>query len=204
MRLIAVLIVTGSLFVSASAIAQQTPEIPSLSNDQVTRLNSGEILVEVVASERPIGDVLGVVDAPAQQVLDVITDFDHYTEFMPNMGASSIIERDGDTYVCSGITDTPWPMDDRIWTIRAWAGPQEIGGINALVSTWDYVPDSGNLVDTEGYWLLLPWGDDGSQTLVRYYLMADLGTWVPDVILNWATENMLPDMITAIKERVAG
>ena len=204
MRLIAVLIVTGSLFVSASAIAQQTPEIPSLSNDQVTRLNSGEILVEVVASERPIGDVLGVVDAPAQQVLDVITDFDHYTEFMPNMGASSIIEQDGDTYVCSGITDTPWPMDDRIWTIRAWAGPQEIGGINALVSTWDYVPDSGNLVDTEGYWLLLPWGDDGSQTLVRYYLMADLGTWVPDVILNWATENMLPDMITAIKERVAG
>ena len=180
------------------------PAIPSLSGTQVERLNSGEVLVEVVNGDIPIGDVLGVVDAPAQQVLDVIMDFNHYTDFMPNMSASEIVSQDGQDYVCSGITDTPWPMDDRIWTINAWAGARDIEGISALVSTWDYVPGSGNLEDTEGYWLLLPWGDDGSKTLVRYYLMADLGTWLPDWLLNWATENMLPSMITAIRARLAG
>lgn len=179
------------------------PTIPVLSSDQVTRLNAGEILVEVINGAIPIGDVLGVIDATPELVLESVLDFNHYTEFMPYMTQSEIVSQEGSTYHCSGVTDTPWPMDDRIWSIIASAGPTEVEGLQVLVSTWDYVPESGNIQDTEGYWLLIPWGETGQKTLVRYYLVADLGTWIPDVILNWATENMLPGIIEGLRMRIA-
>lgn len=181
--------------------AQPTPQVPSLSYEQVQELNEGEILVEVINAEVPIGDVLGIVAGTPEEVLEIITDFDNYDEFVPYMAETEILEYDGQTYLCRGVTDTPWPMDDRRWTVQAWVGEREVDGMNLLLSTWDYVPGSGNLEDTEGYWLLIPWGTDGSQTLVRYYIIADLGTWLPDFILVWATENMLPGLLEAIRER---
>lgn len=181
--------------------AQPTPQVPSLSYEQVQALNEGEILVEVINAEVPIGDVLGIIDGTPQAVLEIITDFDNYEDFVPYMAETEILQYDGETYTCRGVTDTPWPMDDRLWTIQAWVGEREVDGMNLLLSTWDYVPGTGNLEDTEGYWLLIPWGADGSQTLVRYYIIADLGTWLPDFILVWATENMLPGLLEAIRER---
>ncbi|MCA9565832.1 MAG: SRPBCC family protein [Myxococcales bacterium] len=179
------------------------PHIPSLSAEQVDRLNNGEILVEVVNGDVPIGDVLGVVDAPAQQVLDIIVDFDSWHEFMPSMTETEVTSTEGEYYICRAVTDTPWPMDDRVYSFRAWAGETEVDGMTVLTSNWDYVEGSGNLEDTEGYWLLIPWGEDGSKTLVRYYLTADLGTWLPDFLLNWGTENMLPSLIEGLRSRAS-
>jgi len=193
-----------------------TPAIPSLSNDQVNRLNAGEILVEVTNARVPIGDMLAVIDAPAQSIAEVILDFNAWSEFIPNITESTIVNEAGEpvnptgdpmsterlTFYLQGVTDTPWPMDDRTWRMSAWYNAETIEGVPVWTSGWDYVPGSGNLEDSEGYWLLIPWGDDGSKTLVRYYLAADLGTWVPDFLLSWGTENMLPEMITGIRGRI--
>ena len=184
------------------AIGEPNPEVPSLSADQVQRLQAGEVLVEVIRLNGMVGDVMGVIEAPKDQVLAVIMDYDAYTEFMPYMEAWDVTGQEGEFTICSGITDTPWPMDDRHFVVRTWSGPREIDGVQALVSTWDYVPDSGNIADTEGYWLLLPWGADGQHTLLRYYLLNDMGTWIPDFLMEWASGNLLPDTITAIRERV--
>lgn len=192
--------VTG---LAASAAAQPAPVIPSLSQDQVTRLEAGEILVQIVGQERPISDTLAIIDAPADQVLAAIEDFDHYTDFMPDFDESEIVGQEGDVTLCRMVVDTPWPMEDRRLTVRARSGPLQIDGIDVLFSDWDYVEGSGNMVDTEGYWLLLPWGDDGQRTLVRYYLIADIGTWIPEFLINWANERMMPESIVALRERVA-
>jgi hypothetical protein len=203
LRSIQLLTVIGLLSITSVLYAQPAPAIPSLSADQVERLNAGDILVEVINGEVAIADTIAVVDAPAQAILDVLVDFNHYVDFMPDTAESAIVGEDGEYYLCQGETETPWPMRNRDWTVRAWAGPQEVDGMSVLISNWKYVPDSGNLEDTEGYWLLLPWGDDGEKTLVRYYLVADIGTWLPDFLLNWATENNLPATLRAIRSRVA-
>jgi len=184
------------------ALAQPSPEIPSLSVDQVDRLERGEILVEVVNQEIPMGDVLGVVQASPEQVMEVLRDFDRHEELMDDVASSEVLGTDGDYLLCRGLTDTPWPMHDREWVIRQWFGDVDLGGLRVLTNTWDYVPDSGNIVDTEGYWLLLPWREDNSQTLVRYVITVDLGTWLPDFLVSWSTENMLPDRIEALRAGV--
>lgn len=202
MRIPSLCLVLGSLVVVATAYAQPTPSIPSLSQAQVERLNRGEVLVEVVEGAVPVGDAIGVIDAPPEAVFALVSDFSRHQEFFDDTALSEVVGQDGEYELHHGITDTPWPMDDREWTLRAWNGSTEVDGMQVFVSTWDYVPDSGNIVDTEGYYLMIPWGDDGSKTLLRYHISVDLGTWLPDFLLEWSTENMLPDQIEALRAQL--
>lgn len=187
------------LFTTGQALAQMTPSIPSLSADQVSRLNNGEVILDSVEGAAPIGEALGVINYSAEAVMEVIRDFESYPEFMSDMAMAEIVGQDGEFFLCHGITDTPWPMDDREWTIRASGGHTQVDGVDVILSTWTYV--EGNIVDTEGYWLAIPWGD-GSQTLLRYRLQIDLGTWLPDFLMAWAQESYLPSKITNIRARL--
>jgi len=182
-------------------------------------------------SDVPMGDTIGIIAATPEEVIRVIEDFDNYEEFMEDMAHAEILttaERvreviedmddgdeilegldidalltfEGEGALCFGITDTPWPMDDREWIIRAEGGLTTIDGMEVVLSTFTFVPGAGNLVDIDGYWLLIPWGDDGSQTLARYHLEVDLGTWLPDFLLEWSTENFLPLKIQGIRDRL--
>jgi hypothetical protein len=193
----------GLTSLAAASRAQPVPVVPSLSRAQLARLEAGDVLVEVVGRERPVSDTLALIDAPPPLVLEVIEDFDHYTEFMPDFTESEIVGREGEYTHCRMVVATPWPMEDRRLTVRTRSGSLQLDGVDALYSDWDYVEGSGNVVDTEGYWLLLPWGEDGQRTLLRYYLVADLGTWIPDFLISWANENMMPNTIAAIRNRLA-
>lgn len=190
-------------FATSSGWAQMTPSIPSLSGDQLDRLSTGEILIDTVEGAAPIGDVMGIVDHTPREVMELIRDFDKYHEFMSDISVSEVVSQEGNEYLCHGITDTPWPMDDREWVIQATGGPTQVEGVDVILSTFFYVPDSGNLVHTEGFWLAIPWGEDGSKTLLRYRIQVDLGTWLPEFLINWSTENFLPNKIHDIRARLA-
>lgn len=199
LRMIGVLM--ALMVVPAAGWAQMTASIPSLSQDQVNRLNNGEIIIDVVEGAAPIGDAMGVIDHSPEAVMNLIRDFNTHSTFMNDIALSEIVGNDGDGVLCHGITDTPWPMDDREWTIRAEGGPTQVDGIDVHLSTWSYVAGSGNIDDTTGFWLAMPWGD-GSRTLLRYRLQVDLGTWLPDFLLTWSTENFLPEKITSLRARL--
>lgn len=211
MRALWIGMVTVGVCVAAAPATAQVPEgfplainVPSLSNSQIERLNRGEVVIDVVSGEVPVGDAMGVVDYPAAQVIEVIRDFAAYEDWMNDIEESQVLEDLGNNnYVCRGETDTPWPMENRVWTVNAWGGETQIDGLDVLLSVWTYVPESGNLVDTQGYWLLIPWGDNGEKTLVRYHLRVDLGTILPDFLLEWSTENFLPAKITDLRDRLA-
>lgn len=185
-----------------TASAQMEPAIPSLSQDQVDRLNAGEIIIDVVDQLVPIGDAMGVIDYPPEPTIRVLEDFNTHSEFMTDLILSEIVGQEGDDMLCHGITDTPWPMDDREWVNRARGGPAQIDGIDAIVATFDYVEGSGNIEGARGYWLALPWGEDGSKTLLRFRVQIDLGTWLPDFLKTWGTEHFLPIKISDIRNRI--
>ena len=179
--------------------APMVPSIPSLSADQVQRLTDGEILIDTVQSAAPIGDVMGVINHTPEEVMTLVATFELHKEFYDDVIFSEVEGTDGDFQLLHGITDTPWPMDDREWVLQAAGGPTQVDGVDVIVSTWSYVPDSGNLVDTHGYYLAIPWGSDGSQCLLRYRIQVDLGTWLPDFLLTWSQENFLPNKVRNIR-----
>jgi hypothetical protein len=204
-RLATFLTLPIALCFAMPAEAMDPPGIPSLSSAQVTQLNDGEELVEVFRRgdednpEPPEGDVIGIVNATPEAVMALVLDFERYPEFVSDIAEIELLSREGDTYTVHGLTDTPWPMEDRSWTIIMVAGSQQVDGVDVLLSTWTFVPGSGNIEDTTGYWLAMPWGETGEQTLLRYHLQVDLGTWLPDFILEWSTESFLPSKIEDLR-----
>jgi hypothetical protein len=208
----------------APAMAQHPAAIPSLSNCQLERLSEGQILVDVAVAHALIGDAIGIINATPEQVIDIIKDFDNYEDFMDDMVLAEILDTpeelakhfkdgeakqylapDGDLEVqlCHGITHMPWPMEDREWIVRTRGGRTQIDGMDVILSQFTYVPGSGNLKNIDGYWLLIPWGSGGSQTLLRYHLAVDLGTRLPDCLLKWSAENFLPVKVQGIRDRFA-
>lgn len=175
------------------------PSIPSLSGDQVSRLNAGEILIDTVQGPAPIGDVMGIISHSPETVMTLVANFELHSEFYDDVSFSETVGQEGDYHLLHGITDTPWPMDDREWVLRAAGAPTQVDGVDVILSTWAYIPDSGNLVDTQGYYLAIPWGNDGSKCLLRYRIQVDLGTWLPDFLLTWSQENFLPNKIRNIQ-----
>jgi hypothetical protein len=191
------------LSLASPAFADMTPAMPALSNAQVESLNGGEIITSVVEGATPEGDAMGVVNASAETIARILEDFAAYPQWMEDQPTAEVRSEENGVRRCYGVTDTPWPMDDRDWEVFAQGGPQQMDGVDVILLTWQHVPGTGNVVDTQGYWLLIPWGADGSQTLVRYRLRVDLGTWLPDFLMSWATENFLPNKIENLRSRVA-
>ena len=190
------------VLLSGTAWGQVTPTIPTLSASQVEQLNAGEILVDGVEGEIPTGNAIGVIDAPPAEVSALISDFNRHSEYFEDITLSELEGTEGDYGLGRGITDTPWPMDDREWLLRMRTIETEVDGVPAYVSTWEYVPGSGNLVDTQGYYLCIDWGTDGTQTLLRYFISVDLGTWLPGFLLEWSMENMLPGRIEGLRAQI--
>lgn len=112
--------------------------------------------------------------------------------WVPYMRTASIDNVEEGGVVCRGLTNLPWPLKDRTWTVHMHTrvdGPR-------YVAAWEYVPGSGNLNDTHGEWSLEALGD--GTTRVRLQALADVGVSVPGPMLRWAENKALPEMLGAL------
>ena len=200
LRLVAlVLVCVWALTVSA----EESPVIPSLSASQVERLTDGEILVDVrEGATPPEGEAIGVIRAPLMTVVDQMRDVESYEEWMSNLVSCDLISVVDGVYTYHGVTDAPWPVEDREWTVRATAEEVAIDGVDVVLMAFEYVPGSGNIVDTRGYYMFLPWGEDGDETLLVAHMALDAGTWLPDFVLEWAQETFAPAPVLNLRNRL--
>jgi hypothetical protein len=189
------------LLFALPALAAPTPAVPQLDAATEARLLGGEVVIVADAAGTLVsGDGTAILAAPLDRVRAVIADFPGQADWIPDMDEAVLVGTDGDAALCSAVTRIPWPISDRTWTIRVTSGPAELGGEPVWVSTWTYVPGSGNMVENAGYWLLVPRPD--GRTLVRYAFAADAGLHVPDFIERMTTRSMLPGILENLRTRV--
>jgi len=130
-----------------------------------------------------------VIDAPAEKVFDVVTDYDRYAEFLPEVKQAQSSGRKGNEVdVAYGIDlvkrihYTLHMVEDRPRTVR-----------------WTFV--KGEVMkDNRGSWTLesLP---DG-KTRATYTIEVGVGPLVPRSIVNALVDQSLPKMLEAFKKRV--
>lgn len=166
-------------------------------------LLEGEITVELERSDPPRAETLALIRAPMRELGEIIADFDHATEWAPALTEQTTVERDGDAYILQTTTAIPWPIADRRFRTRATWEFTTVGGHEAFVNEFEYIEGSGNLDESFGYWLLIPYPDDPEYTYVKYVVHADPGIAVPPALVRWITRNALPDVIEALAERHA-
>lgn len=154
--------------------------------------SAADVRVEVDPGRLNRGLVAGVVDAPIEQVVAVVEDCEGFDQWFPDM----IDTRPTGVDRCRGATNLPWPLADRQWEVSTGTRVELVDGVETWILPFEYVEGSGNLVEMRGEYRL---SRIGSQTRVEYEAWIDVGFWVPECLLSWATERLLPGMVDGLE-----
>jgi len=153
--------------------------------------------VDVDVGRLSRGEIVGVVDVPVEEALAIVMDCDQADVWFPDMLDTDVVSVDGDVIRCAGATNLPWPVPDRTWQIDSEAHLEVVDGVETWVAAFDYVEGTGNLDVLRGRYLLQRAG--AGQTLVRYEAFVDLGFWIPEPLVNWATRRILPGILMGME-----
>ena len=150
----------------------------------------------------------GTVGASPRAVFDVVTDYEHYREFMPYTVESRI---DGNSKSDRWIwvyerLDFP-VVNDRHFVVKV--DTQTCRDLNNFYGVvWDQ--DNGHPLPqntigilpkvNSGYWALWPI-NEGHETDAIYYLHSDPGGLLPSFLVNMANRTALPLVIEKVRER---
>ncbi|MCP3105145.1 SRPBCC family protein [Myxococcus sp. K15C18031901] len=129
-----------------------------------------------------------VINAPVEKVFDVISNFERYPEFLPEVKEIRTSNRKGDTVDVHYKVDVVKTIR---YTIRAvQERPRKLA--------WTYV-EGEVMKDNKGSWLLEPEGE--GKTRATYNVEMALGALVPKAIVNALVDTSLPKMLDAFKRR---
>jgi hypothetical protein len=201
--LLTVLLVAVGL--SSTALAQEQPTAIRINDAQRKILHSGDVITRLSQSESVNrGEVIGIIQAPMDEVWPIIQDCGSYATWREAITDTGVLERQGwSNLICKGTAKVPFPARDRHGNFRVLNNGRNVAGIDSLVSTYKYIEDSGNLNDMHGYWLLQPYGPEGEHTLLKFVLNVDIGGWLPDFLVRWATRRVLPDTVMGLRRHHA-
>lgn len=195
---LAVMVLGSATFV----FAQEQPTAIRLSDAQKKTLHKGEVITRMSQSESVNrGEVIGIIQAPVEELWPIIQDCGSYANWRDAITDTGVLERQGwSNLVCKGTAKVPFPARDRNGNFRVINNQRTVAGVASHVSTYKYIEDSGNLNDMHGYWLLQPYGPNGEHTLLKFVLNVDIGGWLPDFLVRWATRRVLPDTVMGLRE----
>lgn len=156
------------------------------------KLEKGEI--ELEATDGPGGRrdarARALIAAPPARIWAVITDYDHYRDFMPLTTVSEVKKREGNQVLF--YTELSTPVKTICYTIRL--------TLDEAKGAVDWTLVDGNLKSNEGSWRLEPYG--AGETYVVYTCFVAPGFPIPGFLLNKITQGTMPDLIAAVRKRV--
>ena len=186
------------LLVSPPTFAQERPSGPRLSDSRIERLEDGEVITDVETEGRNNrAEMICLIEAQPAEVWDIVMDYDAYESWFPDQ-LEAEVRANGNPRTIYGETRVP-VFRNRTYEFQDTASERTVDGETVYVNQWEYVPDSGNMDSSTGFWWVEPYDD--TRTLVRMVVHADLGMAVPQAIINWGTRRMLPGIAEGIQEQ---
>ncbi len=154
-------------------------------NMVLVKTNPDGTLKEVVAG--------ALVNAPLDVVWEVINDYPHYPEFMPQTTAEKIVEKKSATQLITEQT-----VEIKIWLIKVHLTYQLLHKLEPKRKI-RFTHYAGDLPGTSGGWDLLP-VPETNQTIIFYLLYSNLTS------LSWPVGSIMksqPDFFTAVNVSTA-
>jgi len=185
----------GALAAPVTALAESGPHGYKGLNPKVA---AGEIVgVETDHPETDVdwGDASGIVEAPIDQVMAIVTDYAKYAQFMPHFKKSKVLSQRGkkaliyvEAKVAKG-TLTVWAQM-KMRPLKAEGGRMVVEGKMT----------KGNLSRFEARWELLPLS--ATRTLVRFKLLVDPKVPLPDSLVTWENVKASRRGIKALRKQL--
>jgi ribosome-associated toxin RatA of RatAB toxin-antitoxin module len=130
-----------------------------------------------------------VFNAPIEKVFEVITDYDHYPEFLTEVKKTKQVDRKGNEVSIQYEVDL---MKTIKYTVR-------MREEKPTKLSWSFVEGEW-MKDNKGSWLLEAQGPN--QTKATYTVEVALGPLVPKTVVNTLVDSSLPKMLDSFKKRI--
>jgi coenzyme Q-binding protein COQ10 len=128
------------------------------------------------------------IDAPLEKTFQVISDYDRYAEFLPQVKKIHTANRSGDQ------VDVHYEVE----VIKTIKYALRVKEEKPKKISWTFI--SGDFMkDNKGSWVLEDLG--GGKTKATYSIEMAFGMLVPKTVVNTLAESQLPSMMEAFKKR---
>ncbi len=163
-----------------------------------------------IALSRPAGDGLPEIGAeltigrPVACVLAVITDYDHFAQFVPYTAESRVIGvRDGHALVFQRLSLPP-PIADRAYVLESRVTDRNgVARVDIDLAEDQAAPQAGGAIAPRvfrGHWELAI-ADGGVATQARYVIALDPGGRLPRWLTIWSLQRFVPAIVAAVRAR---
>lgn len=148
--------------------------------------------------------------APPARVHAVVTDYDRFAEFIPNVLESRLLTREGSHQWVFHHLHFPGPVADRVYVFMSTDSPWSAQ--SGYRVEWHLSERQFRGVDTSGgirpqrfsgFWELRP-AADGAVTEARYAVHSDPGGYIPGWLVARMTDRYVQQVIDAVGERLLG
>ena len=190
------------LLISSSLMAS---EIISLTDNEKKLIDQGEIIVrevETVKKEGKTFEAIGYINASKTTIIKVLTEYEKYPDFMPNISHVKIVEKKGNAVILNYTLTLPLKKIKKYRLKISVSEPEEQSAlIQWELLKWPELKPEETIKDTTGYWRIEEKTQNSS--LVLYHVYTDPGPipfglgWIVDVL----SKNSVPDALLQTKNR---
>ncbi len=173
--------------------------------EEARLVERGEVVLRELATREngsTTVEAVARIAAPRRIVVQVLTEYEQYPEFLPNVSRVEVLEQAGNRTVLNYTLNLP------LGTIKKYRLQIELrrAGKNLTRLGWEMVdwpglPPEQTIEDTSGYWKIEQ--DRPESCLVVYHVSTDPGPvpfglgWVVDML----RKNNVPEVVRATRER---
>lgn len=189
------------------AAAVSGERVIEMTRDESERVARGEIVLREVGNSSSRGktfEAVAVIEAEPVATYRVLTEFDAYHEFMPNISSTRVLSEGEGEAVVDFVLGLPLGKTKKY---RLQLEFHEDGGgahISWHMVNWPGLAAEESIGDTSGFWRLLPYPNRAGKTLALYHVFTDPGEVPPGTgwIISLLSEKSLPRAIRQMRKRV--
>jgi uncharacterized protein YndB with AHSA1/START domain len=164
---------------------------------------TGDVWVETAspgAGKPREGVGRGVIEAPPERVFRALTDYGHWSEFMPFLRRSAAAPGPDGSAVAEHVMKLPAPTGERRYKVRLRQKVETGAAGRTWTVDWAYVPGSGNVKDHHGSWTLTALGPGRTLAVLRLY--TDPGGFTPRWAVDRGTLETIPWIFHGLRQHV--
>lgn len=188
--MLAVLVATLLPGIPAGAIANE-----AYSESELRQLANGKVLVSIHRAEsasRGRVEATILINAPVEQVWQVITNCEEVPSFLPRIKSCRILAKGANWEIIRHEVKWMWLMPELYYVFKATYTTNKRIEVSRVY---------GDLRELHGTWRLTRL-DEGHKTIVNYSIFLDLGFFVPQWMVHRSLKRELPQVLTAFREQV--
>lgn len=183
-----------ALTAPTGALAASPPPVRLSSAQWQTVLNGKRVLQFFPTSRSTLKDVVIAerLDASAEAVWGVVTDYLGYPQLYPQIVESTVSHLDGAVLHHRTVAAPPWPLP------RVWVNSRVEHSADHRYVHWERL--EGSLREFEGSWQLIP---EGQGTVLVYSSRVDPGVpFVPPWLIEWGNAQLAPQVIGNVRRAI--